>query len=205
MMTVSARTRPSPSRPVGRILAALLFPLALILTVLVVDEPSATAVWTRAVQTAGEAWTAARLRLAPAAAPGPAVARDGPILQGDFRAGDDRTRDLTGPVAFVRAELRFETGGLLKTRPDRIGFGRQVSDAAGATFAALYGAGPEDQIELRRVLSGSTAGLCDGATPGWIGLWHAGDRVVLIPFRPGPPPGPATSPEAACAALTYRR
>ncbi|MBX3476841.1 MAG: hypothetical protein KF910_04490 [Brevundimonas sp.] len=204
MMTVSARTRPSPPRPVGRALAAVLFPLALILAVLVVDEPSATAVWNQAAQAAGEAWTAARTRLAPSA-PDAAVARDGPILQGDFRAGDDRTRALTGQVAFVRAELRFETGGLLKTRPDRIGFGRQVSDAAGATFAALYGAGPEDQIELRQVLPGSAAGLCDGATPGWIGLWHAGDRVVLIPFRPGPPPGPAASPESPCAALTYRR
>ncbi len=181
-------------------LAALLFPLSLVLALLALDEPTAVAVWDRAAQTASGAWSAARgqwERMVPAQTG--AQTYDGPILQGVFAAADAATRTTTGDVDFARAELRFVQGGDLKTRPHRIAFGRE------AALGRLYGAGPDDQIELRQVLAGSTAALCPGAAPGWIGLRQDGPRVTLIAFRAGPPPGPAASPEAPCAVLNYRR
>lgn len=190
----------SRSRNGLKSLAAGLFPVSLVLAVLALDEPTAAAIWSRAADTASTVWGAARSqwdRLAPAETA--TVAYDGPILQGPFKAADDQTRKLTGDVDFVRAELRFATAGLLKTRPHRIAFGRE------ADFGRLYGVGPEAQIELRQVLPGSTAGLCAGAAPGWIGLRHEGERVTLIAFRAGSAPAASASPEAPCAVLTYRR
>lgn len=181
--------------------AAVLFPVSLVLAVMALDEPTAAAIWSRASDAASGVWSMARAqwgRLAPAET-AVAPAYDGPVLQGVFHAADESTRTVTGDVDFVRAELRFAGAGLLKTRPHRIAFGRE------ANFATLYGAGPDDQIELRQVLAGSTAGLCDGTAPGWIGLRHEGERVTLIAFRDGPAPGAAASPEAPCAVLTYRR
>jgi hypothetical protein len=187
-------------------LAALLFPLSLVLALSALDEPTAVAVWNRAAEAASDAWGAARgqwEQMVPARSD--ARTEDGSVLQGAFDAVDDATRTTTGDVAFVRAELRFATGGLLKTRPHRIAFGRDAAFSDGVTFGRLYGAEPRDQIELRQVLAGSTAVLCQGAAPGWIGLRQKGERVTLIAFRAGPSPGPTASPEAPCAVLNYRR
>ena len=199
-MTTSARPR-NGLKP----LAAVLLPVSLVLALVALDEPTAIAIWSRASEAASTAWGAARAhwdRMAPVE--GAAKAYDGPILQGAFTAADEETRGATGDVTFVHAELRF-AGGALKTRPERIAFGRDAASGGGATFARLYGAGADDQIELRQVLAGSTAALCDGAAPGWIGLRHEGERVTLIAFRAGPAPGPSASPEAPCAVLNYRR
>lgn len=194
-MSASARTR-NGLKP----LAAVLFPVSLVLAIMALDEPTAVTLWNRAAEAASAVWTAARAqwdRLAPAEAE--TGAYDGPILQGAFHAANDRTREITGDVDFVRAELRFTEAGLMKTRPHRIAFGRE------ADFGRLYSAGPDDQIELRQVLTGSTAPLCAGAAPGWIGLRHEGERVTLIAFRAGPAPGSSAESEAPCAVLTYRR
>lgn len=195
-MSAAARSR-NGLKP----LAAVLLPVGLVLALLALDEPTALAIWTRASDAASAGWSLARTswdRMAPAEAVR-SEAYDGPILQGVFRAADDPARASTGDVDFIRAELRFARAGLLKTRPHRIAFGRE------ANFGTLYSAGPDDQIELRQVLAGSTAGLCGGAAPGWIGLRHEGEHVTLIAFRAGPAPGATASPEAPCAVLTYRR
>lgn len=200
-MTAAARRRNS-LKP----LAAVLLPVSLILAVMALDEPMAAAIWSRASEAASTAWTAARARwdrMSPAETPG-AKPYDGPVLQGAFAAADATTRTATGDVDFVLAELHFAKSGLLKTRPERIAFGRDAASRDGATFGRLYGAGPDAQIELRRVMTGSTAALCAGSVPGWIGLRHEGERVTLIAFRAGPAPG-AASPEAPCAVLNYRR
>ena len=200
-MTTSARPR-NGLKP----LAAVLLPLSLIVALTALDEPTALSIWNRASEAASSLWSAARTqweRMAPAEPV--ADAYDGPILQGRFAATDEATRATTGDVDFVRAELRFAQDGLLKTRPERIAFGREAASSDGATFGSLSGAGPDAQIELRQVLAGSTAVLCDGAAPGWIGLRHEGEQVTLIAFRAGPTPGPTASPEAPCAVLNYRR
>lgn len=204
-MTASTRPR-NGLKP----LAAVLFPLALILALLALDEPATVAAWTRAsqaVQTAANgAWTAARgqwTRLTPPSAP--ASLSDAPLLQGGFSAADDRTRQRTGDIDFVRAELRFAQAGVLKTRPHRIAFGRQAAATDGARFTDRFAAGPDDQIELRQVLAGSSARLCGDAAPGWIGLRQTDRGVTLMAFRAGPAPGPTASPEAPCAVLSYVR
>lgn len=181
-------------------LAALLFPLTLALALLALDEPTAVAAWSRAAEAVSVGWNAVRAqwtRGGPARTD--AETLDGPVLQGAFAAADGPTRTTTGQVDFIRAELRFAGGGGLKTRPHRIAFGRE------AALGRLYGAETDDQIELRQVLAGSTAGLCQGVAPGWIGLRQDGGRVTLIAFRAGPPPGPAASSEAPCVILNYRR
>lgn len=202
-MNASVRRRSGGLKP----LAAVLFPLSLILALTALDEPTAVTIWSRVSEAASGAWNAARSqweRMAPAGAGG-AEAYDGPILQGAFTAADADTRGAAGDIDFIRAELRFTSAGLLKTRPERIVFGRDAASRDGATFGQLYGAGPDAQIELRQVSPGSTAVLCDDAPPGWIGLRHEGERVTLIVFRAGPAPGPTASPEAPCAVLNYRR
>lgn len=195
-MSAAARSR-NGLKP----LAAVLLPVSLVLALLALDEPTALAIWTRASDGASAGWSLARRqwdRMAPVEA-GSGETDDGPILQGVFQAVGETTRTATGDVDFVRAELRFAGAGLLKTRPHRIAFGRE------ANFGTLYDVGPDDQIELRQVMAGSTAGLCEGAEPGWIGLRHEAERVTLIAFRAGPAPGATASPEAPCAVLTYRR
>lgn len=199
-MTATARPR-NGLKP----LTAVLLPVCLALALVALDEPTAIAIWSRASEAGSTVWSAARAQwdgMAPVEAA--AKAYDGPILQGAFTAADEQTRGATGDVTFVRAELRF-SAGMLKTRPERIAFGRDAASGDGVTFGRLYDAGAADQIELRQVLAGSTAPLCDGAAPGWIGLRHEGERVTLIAFRAGPAPGPSASPEAPCAVLNYRR
>ena len=204
-MTASARPRHGLKS-----LAAVLFPLALILALLALDEPAAVSAWTRAsqaIQTAATgAWTAARGQWTRSVSPSaPASVSGDAVLQGAFPAADDRTRNQTGDVDFVRAELRFAQAGVLKTRPHRIAFGRQAADRDGATFADRFAAGADDQIELRQVLAGSSARLCGDAAPGWIGLRQTDRGVTLMAFRAGPAPGPTASPEAPCAVLNYVR
>ena len=106
-MTASARPRHGL-----KLLAAVLFPLTLILALLALDEPAAVSAWTRAsqaIQTAATgAWTAARGQWTRSVSPSaPASVSGDAVLQGGFSAADDRTRNLTGDVDFVRAELRF--------------------------------------------------------------------------------------------------
>jgi len=194
-MTAAVRRRNSQKS-----LAALLFPLTLAVALLALDEPTAVAAWGRVAEAVSAGWSAVRAQWAPGQPARTRVGADnGSVLQGAFAAADGPTRTTTGQVDLIRAELRFARGGELKTRPHRIAFGRE------AALGRLYGAQPDDQIELRQVLAGSTAGLCQGVAPGWIGLRQDGARVTLIAFRAGPSPGPAASSEAPCAILNYRR
>ena len=187
-------------------LAGLLFPLSLVLALLALDEPTAVGAWSRAAEAVSGGWSAARAQWERMSQPQADAEIDGAaLLQGAFDAADAKAQGATGGVDFVRAELRFVTAGVLKTRPGRIAFGRDAVSTDGLTFARLYGVAADAQIELRQVLAGSTALLCDGAAPGWIGLRHEGERITLIAFRTGPPPGPTASPEVPCAVLNYRR
>ena len=186
-------------------MAAVLAPVGLVLALLAVDEPTASALWSRAAEAGTGALTLMRGWLGEAPAAPAAEIGSTEILAGDYRAADAATAEMTGDLRFVRAELRFKTLGALKTRPLRIGHGRETAAAGADTFARLTGGAAEDQIELREVLDGSTARLCADAAPGVVGLRQAGDRVTVIALRDGPRSGAAASSEAVCAVLTYRR
>lgn len=194
------------NRTVLQTMAAVLAPVGLVLSLVAVDEPTASALWTRAGEAVSGGVEAFRAWTGEAAEPKPAAETGSTdVLAGAYRAADAAAADRTGDVHFVRAELRFEALGVLKTRPLRIGYGREIAAAGGDTFAGLTGGAAGDQIELREVLGGSTAALCGQSPPGVVGLRQAGDRVTLIALRDGPLSGASPSPEAVCAVLTYRR
>jgi hypothetical protein len=91
------------------------------------------------------------------------------LLTGDYGPADDRTRDLSGTVSFTGAELRFETGGALKTRPDRL-VSSEEAYMEGATWAAAFGTPAGVQVETRQVVDGVAPGLCAGVAIGRIAL-----------------------------------
>lgn len=138
-----------------------------------------------------------------AADPGP-----GAVLRGEYGPADEATRAAVGALTFERADLRFESGERLSTRPLSIARGRDFH-APGQTFAARLKALPDAQIELRRVVSVPSAqtapspGVC-GATPaGVVALLHRGSRVDLMLFRSGYVIGADTPPTALCGVWSF--
>ena len=129
------------------------------------------------------------------------------VLRGEYGPADDSTRAAVGAVTFVGAELRFENGERLRTRPLRIAAG-QDAFAPGQTFAARLTAPADAQIELRAVIAPRTApatpppGLCGGDTAGTIALLHRGARVDLMLFRAAVV-GPDTPPTALCGVWSF--
>ena len=107
-----------------------------------------------------------------------------------------------GSVDFAGAELRFETGGTLRTRPARIAYGREG-------FATRLNLRPEAQIELREVvpMKGARAvepsALCQNGVPGWVALAQHDGRLEILLYRAGPPPGATDPGLALCGAWTY--
>ncbi|HEY0600744.1 hypothetical protein [Brevundimonas sp.] len=129
------------------------------------------------------------------------------ILRGEYGPADEATRAAAGSLTFVRAELHFETGERLRTRPLRIAFGRE-SFGPGQTFAARLNAPADAQIELRTVVPparGQAAALtlCGGEPAGVAALLHRGSRVDLMLFRRGVVIGSETPPSALCGAWSF--
>ncbi|NJC40527.1 hypothetical protein GGQ87_000785 [Brevundimonas alba] len=150
------------------------------------------------------------LKAAVKGAGGPLAATPGStaILSGEYGPADADTREAAGSLTMVRAELRFETGDTLRTRPLRIAFGRE-SFAPGQTFAARLNAPADAQVELRAVVPparGQAAPplkLCGGEPAGVVALLHRGSRVDVMLFRPGFVIGGETPPAALCGAWTF--
>lgn len=183
-----------------RKLAAGLGFLCVVLLLLAFDEGQAT----RAVE-------AVRARVDPvvtragamirgerAAQPAPAAGA-WPVLFGRF---EPRGPGPGGAVDFVAGELRFETGGTLRTRPARIAYGREG-------FAARLNLAPNAQIELREVVPQKAARavepsiLCQNEAPGWVALAQRDGRVEIMLIRAGAAPGATDPGTALCGAWTY--
>jgi hypothetical protein len=107
-----------------------------------------------------------------------------------------------GALDFVAAELRFETGGVLRTRPARIAWGRE-------RFAARLHLAPDAQIELREVVPMKGArtvqptALCQNSIPGWVALAQHDGRVEIALYRAGAAPGATDPGLALCGTWTY--
>jgi len=215
------------SRQTGlkRLAAALAF-LCLVLFLLAIENKQAVEAWRalrdEAVPAAGRVadW-AAKLPsgeadglsgLKTAVATDPRVLRADPrdlILKGEFGPADEATRVATGAVAFVGADLRFDTGAVLHTRPLRIAAGREAF-VAGQTFADRWDAPAEAQIELRRIAPEArnrpvaAFAPCGGA-PGVVALLHRRDRVDMMVFRARTVVGPDAPPSALCGVWSFRQ
>ena len=132
------------------------------------------------------------------------------VLTGEFGPADEVTRAVTGAVAVVGADLRFETGDVLRTQPVRIAAGREAF-VAGRTFAERWNAPADAQIELRRVVpngrarSVAASAPCAGEVPGAVALLHRRDRLDMMVFRAGAIVGPDAPPAALCGLWSFRR
>ena len=127
------------------------------------------------------------------------------VLGGEYGPADETTRAALGALTVVGAELRFENGERLRTRPLRIAAGRDAF-APGQTFAGRLNAPADAQIELRAVVptaAPTSPGLCGGEPAGTAALLHRGARVDLMLFRAGVAIGPATPPSALCGAWSF--
>lgn len=130
------------------------------------------------------------------------------LLRGEYGPADETTRAAAGSLNFVGAELRFENGERLRTRPLRIAHGGGAF-APGQTFAARLNAPADAQIELREVIASATArpvppsALCGGEPAGVAALLHRRARVDLMLFRAGVAVGPDTPPSALCGAWSF--
>ena len=128
------------------------------------------------------------------------------VLRGEYRPADDVTRAAVGALAFVGAEMRFENGERLRTRPLRIAAGGDAF-APGQTFAARLDAPADAQIELREVVAPvrgqAASGLCGEEAAGTVALLHRGARVDLMLFRAGAAVGPDASRSALCGVWSF--
>ena len=149
------------------------------------------------------AWVSERVKRTPAAAVATSSAGD-VVLAGDHEPQDERTRELAGRTVFLGAEIRFETGGALKTRPHRIDLA-QTAATRGVTYAQALDVPAGVQVEVREVVSGAAPGLCGGASIGWLALVQADDTVRILPMRGGTPPGEAMDPAAPCPILSLKK
>lgn len=133
-------------------------------------------------------------------------------LEGAFKPRDDLTRAATGAITLEHAILRTERGGLeARTEPVRILQGRDALDRH-TGFAARFGLGQTEQIEIRRLrpLQGDAEALpasplCQGRSPELIALWPGRGRMVMVLWPQGQGPGPDSPADAACGIWSYRR
>jgi hypothetical protein len=127
---------------------------------------------------------------------------------GEYAPADETTRAAVGAMTIVGAELRFEAGERLRTRPLRIAAGRDAF-APGQTFAARLNAPADAQVELREVIASATgrpvppSALCGGEPAGVAALLHRRARVDVMLFRAGVAVGPDTPPSALCGAWSF--
>lgn len=181
-------------------LAAGLGFLSVVLLLLAFDERQATRAVDAVREHVGPVVTraGAMIRGGPAPAPAPAAGAY-PVLYGRFVPHGPGPG---GAVEFVGAELRFEEGGVLRTRPGRIANGREG-------FAARLHLAPDAQIEVREVvpMKGARAVepslLCQNTAPGWVALAQRDGKVEILLYRAGAPPGATDPGLALCGAWTY--
>lgn len=166
-------------------------------------EMAAVSAWT-----SGRGWADAvvaegRRRLGRQPAPGVAVGvNDGRPLSGDYLPVDERTRALAGVVTFKGAEIRLETGGVLKTRPYRL-VSSQDAAARDTTWSAALAVPAGVQVEVREVTDGAAPALCGGAAVGWLALVQADDATTLLPLKAGARPGEGEA-SSLCPLLRVR-
>ena len=218
MSAASAR----PQTAMRRLAGALAF-VCLVLFLLAIEQKHTVAAWETLRDEAGPAarrvadWAG---RLPSGAAEGldglkAAVARAEPraaapgstaILQGQYGPADEAARAAAGSLVFLGAELRFENGDVLRTRPLRIAAGRE-SFTADQSFAARLDAPADAQIELREVIAPATGPatrvrLCGGEPAGAVALLHRRDRVDVMLFRTRTI-SDQTPPAALCGAWSF--
>lgn len=194
-----------PQTAMKRLAGALSF-VCLVLFLLAIEQKQTMAAWEALRDEAGPAvgriadWAGRLpsgaadgiegLRSAVAGAPRPLAAEPGStvILQGEYGPADAATRGATGSLTFLGAELRFENGDALRTRPGRIASASETF-APGQTFAARLDAPADAQIELREVVAplrgqaDAPPRLCGGERAAVVALLHRRDRVDLMLFR----------------------
>lgn len=215
MTAATARSQTAMKR-----LAGVLSLVCLVLFLLAIEQRQTVAAWEAVRHQTGPA----AHRLAGWAGRLPSVAADGferlkaavrtetrqIAARGGPDAGADGGRpapvEAGGSLTFAGAELRFETGESLRTRPLRIAFGRDAW-TGGQTFAARLNAPADAQIELREVVGparGQAAriSLCGGQPAGAAALLHRGARVDLMLFRT-PTIGPDTPASALCGVWSF--
>lgn len=207
----------APSQTVLKRLAGGLSFVCLVLLLMAIEQPQTVAAWQAvrhgaapAVQRAAEA-----LERLPAAASGglerlgkkldrpPAAVGSGDRAPGGaYAPADPAVAAAAGELTIAAAELQFETGDRLRTRPLRIAFGRDAF-APGQTFATRLDAPVDAQIELREVVTPGPTQLCGGEAAGAVALLRRGDQIDLMVFRAGVAIGPATPPSALCGAWRF--
>ena len=218
MSAATARSQTAMKRLAG----ALSF-VCLVLFLLAIEQKQTVAAWDAlrhgVVPAAGRVadWAAglpsgaadglSGLKTAITAEPPPVAAEPGSaaFLRGLYGPADDATRAGAGSVTFVGAELRFENGERLRTRPLRIAAGRDRF-VRGQTFAARLNAPADAQVELREVIGGEatpSSGLCGDRSAGVAALLHRGTDVDLMLFAAGATPGPDTPPAALCGTWRF--
>lgn len=204
-------------------LAVVLGFLCLALFLLAIELRQAVAVWEAVRYGAASAVARAGSRIADGAVDGMdglrsaatakaplAAASEDSVLVGEFGPADETTRGSVGGVTFTAAEIRFESGETLYTRPLRIAAARE-SFVVGQTFAGRWAAPPDAQIELRTVAprdgerGASPSPLCGGEAPGAVALLHRLDRVDLMLFRAHTRIGADTPVGAVCGAWSFER
>lgn len=132
------------------------------------------------------------------------------VLMGEFGSADEATRVATGAVAFVGADLRFDSGDIFHTQPLRIA-AAQETFIAGQTFARRWNAPADAQIELRRIVPEARdrpvakSAACGGAAPGVVALLHRQDRLDMMVFRARTVVGPGASSTALCGFWSFRQ
>lgn len=130
---------------------------------------------------------------------------------GDSRADDRSTKvdasAAVGSLTVVGAELRFENGETLRTRPLRIAWGRDFF-TAGQTFSKRLDVPADAQIELREVVAPGRGqavppiSLCGGEPARAAAVLQRPDRIELMLFRTRTV-GPDSPPAALCGVWSF--
>lgn len=189
-------TTASQQTALKRLAGALAF-LCLVLALLALEQRHTVAAWHALRDGADQ--LAARMTDTPPpppAAPPPSER----VLAGEYGPADEATRAATGSVAFVAAQLRFESGESLRTRPLRIARAGEPW-AAGHSYAGRLMVPQETQVELRQVTDSAADRLCGDAAVRTAALLHSGSEVTLMLFRAQPES--TASSDILCGVWSY--
>lgn len=131
------------------------------------------------------------------------------VLMGRYLAASETARARTGEVSIARGGLMFASGAILYTRVLEPRRGHDLIARDGVSYAAAALGASDVLVELRRVteqrLDSRAQGLCDDATPAYIGLVYGprGTAVTLLAFSGAEPPGPNATQSRLCATFRY--
>ncbi|KQW81841.1 hypothetical protein [Brevundimonas sp. Root1279] len=180
-----------------RRLAGALGVLCLVLFLLAIEQRHTVAAWAALREGVGQ------LRARALDEPPPLPAAPAPnhiVLTGEYAPADEAARTATGALTFTGAQLRFESGESLRTRPLRIALAGEPW-AAGHSYAGHLLLPQDSQVELREVTASTADRLCDGAPVNAAALLHLGPTVTLMLFR-GQPESHASS-DILCGVWSY--